>query len=134
MLNRRLSLLDEFKGFFHRTGDHRFVTNLDDGAVEQAWIFDDGGDNVVIGGGFGQRQVLELRLFGPQKAERRNTELLKKVIKFLRGQRLDKIIDLVVIDAVFTKQRGQIAAGRSGRFFVNGNFVWHKFNAEARSK
>ena len=111
--------MDEFKGFIYRAGDHRFVADLDDGAIQQARIFDDGGDNVILAGGFGQREFLELRLSGSQQAERRNTELLKKALKLLRGQRFDEIINLVVVDAVFTKQRGQIAASRSGRFFVD---------------
>jgi len=34
---------------------------------------------------------------------------------------LVKVVDLVVINAVFTKQRRQIAACRSGRLFVNGD-------------
>ncbi len=69
-----------------------------------------------------------MRLFRPQQAECRNTELFKKNLKFRRRQRLVKIIDFVVIDAVFTKQRGQIAAGRSGRFLVDCDFTGHKFS------
>ena len=44
---------------------------------------------------------------------------------------LNEVVDLVVIDAVFTKQRGQIAAGRSGRFFVNGD-LFHTFDCDGQ--
>ena len=48
-------------------------------------------------------------------------------------QRFVVIIYLLVVDAVFTKQLCQIAARRSGRFFVNDYFVCHNFGAEART-
>ena len=60
-----------------------------------------------------------------QQLERTAASLCDQLTEIVFGKRAIKIVDLVVIDAVFTKQRRQIAARRSGRFFIHGNLVFH---------
>ena len=69
------------------------------------------------GGGGGTPHDLK----GPQ------ARFLDQLAEILLSKGLVKIIDLVVSNAVFTKQRRQIAAGRSGRFFVNCYLFFHPY-------
>ena len=87
-----------------RVGDHRF-------------------DDVGVGRVFGDacRSRTANQLDRPQPC------LGYQFTKVLLGERLVKIIDLVPLYAIFTKQRRQIPARRSGRFFVNGDFVGHNY-------
>jgi hypothetical protein len=40
------------------------------------------------------------------------------------GEWFFEVVDPFCVDAVFTKQRSQISACRSGRFFVDGDFIF----------
>ena len=63
------------------------------------------------------------RLTFAKHVERLQAHLFQKGLERFRSERLVIIIDLLEINAVFTKQRSQIPAGRSRRFFVNGYFI-----------
>ena len=116
---------DQVEGFFGGAGDDGAVTYLDDRAVEQTGIRDDRGEDLRFRRIFAQAEFLELRLFGSQEREGRNVEFLEQTFQRFFVERIDEVIDLVVIYAVLTEQRGQIAAGRSGGLFVNGYFLNH---------
>lgn len=101
------------------TCDNGFIADLDDRAVQQARVRGNGGDDLVIGRPGIKSQLLELFLFYTQQPERRDTELGEQALDLSFVERFAEIIYPVEINAVFTKQRRQIAAGRSGRFLVN---------------
>ena len=56
--------------------------------------------------------------------ERRQSKFHYQFSERLLSERLIKIIDPICVDAVFTKQLYQISARRSGRFFVDGDFIF----------
>ena len=65
-----------------------------------------------------------MRLLGAQQREGRNLQFLEQAFQLFFIELIDEVIDLIVIDAVLTEQRSQIAAGRSGGLFVDG-YVFH---------
>ena len=65
------------------------------------------------------------RFTRPQKLTRLNTHLLEQLAQLLFAQRLDVVVNLFEIDATLTEQLVQLATLRSGRFFVNSDFVRH---------
>ena len=97
----------------------RFVSNLDDGALEEIGVVYHHGDDLVVG------SLANDTLFAPQKVIGPHAGLSDQSREVILGKRLIEIIYLVVINAVFTKQRRKIAAGGSGRFFVNSYFLCH---------
>jgi len=70
------------------------------------------------------RHVLD-GLAAAKSIERFETRFLEQSHQLRLAQRFVKIIDPVKIDPVFTKQRSQISARRSGRFFVDCYFHAH---------
>ena len=111
---------DQFEGLLRRPGDHGSVADLHDGPIKQSGIGDDGGDDVRFGRLRGETEFLELRFLGSQQGECMNAEFPDQAFERFFVERFDEVIDLVVVYAVLTEQRGQIAAGRSGGFFVDG--------------
>jgi hypothetical protein len=109
-------LLQQFEGLVDRSSHDGRIADLNDRPLYQIRIgyhrFDDVGLGRVVrdagrGGSAGELDSREPGLFDELR-------------QILDRKRLVKIIDLVVINAVFTKQRRKIAAGRSSRFFVDG--------------
>ena len=86
--------------------DHQFDKAFGVGVIGQAELFRDG----VVSAKYVPRPQAGLR---------------DKSAELFDCQRFVVIIYLLIIDAVFTKQLCQIAARRSGWFFVNDYFVCH---------
>jgi hypothetical protein len=63
----------------------------------------------------------------PKQLKGSQPGLFDQFTEIFLGEWLVEIIDLLVIDAVFTKQRGQIAARCSGRLFVNRDLLRHRY-------
>lgn len=108
-------LLQQLQGLFDGACDNGFVLRFDYRALDEVRVGDHGGDDVLVGS-----FVVEAGRGGPAN------ELYGPEARFcdergqaLFGKRLFEVIDLVAVDAVFTKQPRKIAAGRSGRFFVD---------------
>ena len=78
-----------------------------------------------VGRFFGQAKFFEFRFFSSNYIERAHTGFFDQRRQLFLRKRFDVVIDLFEINAVFTKQRRQIAAGRSGRFFVNCELLFH---------
>src|SRR2546425_9348572 len=81
--------------------------------------------NLGVGRIGSNAQALEIWLGTPQHIIRPQARLLEQRSQFLLGERLDKIIDLVVADAVFEKQLRELSARRAGRFFVDCDLWSH---------
>lgn len=113
----------KFQGLFDRPGNHGPFTDLNDGALQQLGMLYHRVYQLVVRSVVTQTQFLEHGFLLPDSIDRSEPRFLQQVPQFWFGQRLDEVVNLVVIDAVFTKQRSQIAAGRSGRFFVNDYLV-----------
>ena len=64
-----------------------------------------------VRGFFGQAKVFVFGFLFANNIYRLQTSFLDQSCQFLLGQRFDVVIDLFEINAVFTKQRRQIAAG-----------------------
>ena len=111
---------------FDRSRQHCLVADLDDRTLKQARKFHHRRDDLGFRRLFRQTQILERRIAFSQNLERRKSGLFQKRPQLIFAQRIDKVIDSFKIDVVFTKQRGQITARRSGRFFVNSDVVRHK--------
>lgn len=109
----------KLKCSFDGTCDNGSIADLDDRAVQQARVRRNGSDDLVIGRPGIEAQLLELLLLCTQQPERRYTELDEQALDLSFVERFAEIIYPVEINAVFTKQRRQIAAGRSSRFLVN---------------
>ena len=124
---------NQVESFFGGAGDHGSVADLDDRAVEQTGVSDDSGEDLRLGRIFVQAEFLELRFLGPQQCVGRNVEFLEKAFQLFFAERVDEVVDLVVIDAVLTEQRGQIAAGRSGWLFVDCYLPHHGVLIRAKS-
>lgn len=77
---------------------------------------------------------LDRRIALSKCIKRTQARLGDQFAEIILGKRLAKVIDLVVIYAVFTKQRRKIAAGRSGRFFVNSYFHRKDYITSERPK
>jgi len=107
------------EGLFYRPGEDRFVANLDDRTLKKVWVLYDLGDHFVCGC-FGRYfKLFERRFAFAKNVKRLEASLFYQPPKLFFGERLVEIIHLIEVNAVFTKQRRQIAARRSGRFFVN---------------
>ena len=76
-------------------------------------------------GVLGKAEFFGDRLVPAKHVPRPQAGLRDQSAQFFDRKRFVVIIYLLVIDAVFTKQLCQIAARRSGRFFVDCYFVWH---------
>ena len=111
---------DQFQGLFDGPRDYGLVANLDYRAVQQARIGNYSGDYLVLRRAFGESELLKLLLLRSEQPEGGNAEFFQQRLYPLFVQRFVKVIDPVVIDAVFTKQHSQIAARGSGGFFVDG--------------
>ena len=120
-------IIDKLQRPFYRPRDHRFVADYDDRAVEQARICNNCDDNLAFGRFHGEAEFLELLFLRPKQPECRNIQLCQQLFDVSLRQRVGKIINLLKINAVFTKQRRQISARRSGRFFVNSDFLYHRY-------
>jgi hypothetical protein len=62
-----------------------------------------------------------------QKLARLEAHLLDQLAQLLFAQRLDVVVNLFEIDATLTEQLVQLATLGSSRFFVNSDFVGHRF-------
>src|SRR6187549_2973280 len=76
----------------------------------------------------GEPEFLCLSFAFPKYLERRQSKFHYQLSERLLSERLIKIIDPLCVDAVFTKQRCQISARRSGGFFVYSDFVFCHFS------
>jgi hypothetical protein len=117
--------LDHFERLFDRPCNHGPVADLDDRPLEQPGIGNDQCEHIRVIGFGGKTALLERGLALSHGLDRPQIGLFEQFAKVLLGERFDEIIYLVVVDAVFTKQRSQITAGRSGRFFVDSDLIRH---------
>jgi hypothetical protein len=83
-------------------------------------------DNHVVRRFKREAERFEFHLTPSQDLERPRSRFCDQFAENLLSERLAKIVYLVVVYAVFTKQRCQIAARRSGRLFVNDYFLAHR--------
>ena len=103
---------------------YRSIADFDDGTLKQRRILDDVLDDIA-GRSFGvESEFLCLSLALAKDLERRKSKLHYQFSERLLSERLIKVVDPICVDAVFTKQLCQISARRSGRFFVNGDFIF----------
>ncbi len=117
------SLFQDFQSFFDRSCDDGFFADFDDRTLEQIRVRQDFGDNFVERRFFRQRSLFDLAL--SQNLKRRKPRFCDQRAQTFGRKRLGKVIDAFGINVVFTKQRAEIPAGRSGRFLVNCDF--HSF-------
>ena len=128
--DRRRSLLgpgfsDQIESLFYWPGQYCPVVDLDDRPLKEIWMFDHSRDDLAVRSFRRQPKFLKLGLPLPQNIERSKAGLFDQAAQFRLCQRLNEVIYLVVINAVFPKQRCQIAARRSGRLFVDGYLFSH---------
>ena len=117
-------LSHDLQRFLRRSRQDRAITNYDDRTLKQRRILDDVLDDLA-GRSLGvESELLCLSLTFAKDLERRQSKLHYQFSERLLSERLIKIIDPLCVNAVFTKQRSQISARRSGRFFVDGDFIF----------
>jgi hypothetical protein len=120
--NAHISLFCRFyklDGLVYRPRKHRFIADLDDRPLQNGRVRYDQPDYLIRRRVRRNVQLLECGITSPEQSIRLDPDLLNQIAELIRGQRIVKIIYLLIIDAVFTKQLGQISARRSGRFFIN---------------
>src|SRR5215204_3041567 len=113
---------DQLQSLLDRPRDDRSCFGLHDRPLDQVRVRDHRGDDFLV------RRLIRkpgsrataCQLYGPKP------RFSDQLFQHLGRKRLVEIIHLLVINAVFTKQRRQIAAGRSGGFFVDGYSVLHR--------
>lgn len=95
------------------------VAHLDDRPLDQIRVGDHCPYHV------GVRRVVgnSGRCCAASQFDRPEAGFFHKLTEILLSKRFIKIIDLVPLNAILTEQRCQIAAGGSGRFFVNGDLM-----------
>ena len=69
-----------------------------------------------------QIEFFELSFLFPNYVDRPQSCFFDQARELFLSERIDIVVYLFEINAVFTKQLGQIPASRSGRFFVNCDF------------
>ena len=118
---------DEFERFSERAGENCSFADLDDRPLQQCGVLDHQFDQAFGVGFLSQAELFGNGLVSAKHVPWPQAGLRDQAAQFFDRQRFVVIIYLLVVDAVFTKQLCQIAARRSGRFFVNDNFVSHRF-------
>ena len=83
-------------------------------------------DNFVIRRVACDLEIFEFALILAKDVERLQPTLLQQLPQLIFAQRGVIVVDLVVLDAIFPKQRRKIAARRSGRLFVNCDLFRHR--------
>jgi len=83
-------------------------------------------DHVDVGCFGCKSEFFEFSFALSQNIERSQPRFRDQFTQMILRERLAKIIYLVVVYAVFPKQRRKIAARRSGGLFVDGYFVAHR--------
>ena len=115
---------NNLQSLLSRPCEDRFISDLNDRPLKKSRELDDILDD------FARRRIrAEPELFGFWLAfsnyfEGRKAEFQNQLSERLLSKRFFKIIDPFRVDAVFTKQLSQVSARRSGRFFVDGDFVF----------
>ena len=116
-------LLHYLQRLLRGTRDDRLVADLDDRPLKQRRVLDDRLYDVTRCRLRRQPEFLCLSFAFAKDLKWRNSQFPYQVPERFLSERFVKVIDPLDVDAVFTKQRGQISARRSGRFFVDGDFL-----------
>ena len=117
--------MDHFQGFFYGPCEHGFVADLDDRPLDDRRICAHRLYHLGVRRFGGNASVFNACLALSQDVEWPQARLLDQFPQLFFRKSLVEIIDFVIINAVFPKQRSQIAARRSGRFFVDGDLFIH---------
>ena len=114
-------LAGQLQSFFDRPRNYRSVTDLDDRSLDQVRVGDHCLDHLGV-----RCVIAQPRPCGTAGClDRPQSSFCDQSRQTFFGKGFFEIIDLVVIYAVFTKQRRNVAAGSSGRFFINGYLFAH---------
>jgi hypothetical protein len=119
-------LAQELRDFLGRAAEDGPVAALDDGALDEVWVLGHVADEFVVGE-FAPAEV-QFAVDGlarPQKLARRDAHLPDQFAQLLLADGLDVVVDPLEIDAALTEQAGGLAALRSSRLLVDGDFVRH---------
>jgi len=121
---RNGKLSHDLQRLLRRSRQYRSIADFDDGTLKQRRILDDVLDDIAWRRFGGEAELLRFRFTFTDYLERRQSKFHYQFSERLLSERLIKIIDPLCVDAVFTKQLAQISARRSGRFFVDGDFIF----------
>jgi hypothetical protein len=113
-----------FEGFLDRPSQDGTAADLDYRPLNDRRIFDHRRDDLSIGRIRRDTQPFKIGLGTPQNIIRSHSRLFKQLREFFLCKGLDDLVDLVPIYTLLDKELGQIAAGSTGWFFVDGN-LWH---------
>jgi hypothetical protein len=113
------SVFYQFQSLFSGASQYRTVTYLYDRPLENGGMVQYMTKHLFIGCISRDADLLYGRFSFAKDVEGPKPGLSQQVLKLCFADRVTKVIDLVKLYAVFTKQRCQIAARRSGRFLVN---------------
>lgn len=119
-----MSGVDQFESFFRRPGKNCTISNLDDRPLQQRGILNDVLDDIARRRFRRESQLLRLSFAFAKNLEWRDPEFRDQFSETRLSKGFVKVVDPFRVDAVFTKQRSQIPARRSGRFFVDGDLVF----------
>jgi hypothetical protein len=75
----------------------------------------------------GQAKIAIYRFAGAQQLAWLDSHFVNQVAQLLLAERLEVVIDFVVVDAALTEQFVQLATLGSSRLFVDCNFLRHNF-------
>ena len=108
---------EQFKHPLRWPGQNGAVAAHDNRALQQLWACLEGSKHSLV---ILERQLTRTRLLHPNNIPWPQTRFSEQLSDLGRREWIDYVVDPLELDPLLGQQREQVAAGRAGRLFVNG--------------